>query len=61
MDRRVGKSKMSRKIVIEGFTYVFKARFSRRSKKSNPTSLDNMPEQPQDDTTLEELPSVAQK
>src|SRR6266516_4538294 len=60
-DRRVGKSKMSRKIVIEGFTYVFKARFSKRSKKSNPISLDSMAEQPQDNTTLEELPSVAQK
>jgi dolichol-phosphate mannosyltransferase len=33
MDRRVGKSKMSRKIVIEGFTYVLKARFSRQSFK----------------------------
>src|SRR6266568_5122186 len=60
-DRRVGKSKMSRKIVIEGFTYVIKARFSKRSKKSNPTSLESMAEQPQDNTTLEELPSVAQK
>ena len=60
-DRRVGKSKMSRKIVIEGFTYVFKARFSKRSKKSNPISLESMAEQPQKDTTLEELPSVAQK
>ena len=41
MDRRVGKSKMSRKIVIEGFTYVIKARFSKQPKKSNSTSLDN--------------------
>src|SRR5438093_103479 len=33
MDRRVGKSKMSRKIVIEGFTYVIKTRFSRQALK----------------------------
>ncbi len=30
MDRRVGKSKMSRKIFLEGFTYVLHARFSKR-------------------------------
>ncbi|MDQ2714832.1 MAG: polyprenol monophosphomannose synthase [Chloroflexota bacterium] len=29
-DRRVGKSKMSRAIFIEGFTYVLKARFSKK-------------------------------
>ncbi len=29
MDRRVGKSKMSRAIVLEAFTYVVRARFSR--------------------------------
>ncbi len=29
MDRRVGKSKMSRAIVLEAFTYVIRARFSR--------------------------------
>ncbi len=46
---------------IEGFTYVFKARFSKQPKKSNPTLLDSAPEQSQEDTTLEELPSVAQK
>src|SRR5438552_8022928 len=61
IDRRVGKSKMSHKIVIEAFTYVFKARFSKQPKKSNSTLLDSAPEQPQEDTTLEELPSVAQK
>src|SRR2546425_12183801 len=48
MDRRVGKSKMSRKIVIEGFTYVIKVRFSKKPKKSNPISLESMAEQPQD-------------
>jgi dolichol-phosphate mannosyltransferase len=30
LDRRVGKSKMSRKIFLEGFTYVLRARFSKR-------------------------------
>jgi dolichol-phosphate mannosyltransferase len=30
MDRRVGKSKMSRKIVLEAFTYVLRTRFSRQ-------------------------------
>src|SRR2546421_2733299 len=61
MDRRVGKSKMSRKIVIEGFTYVFKARFSKQSKKSNRAPWNSTAKQTQEDTTLEELPSVAQK
>ena len=61
MDRRVGKSKMSRKIVIEGFTYVIKARFSKQSKKSNRAPSDSTAKQTQEDTTLEELPSVAQK
>jgi dolichol-phosphate mannosyltransferase len=61
MDRRVGESKMSRKIVIEGFTYVIKARFSKQSRQFHSTVLDSAPEQPQEDTTLEELPSVAKK
>ena len=30
MDRRVGKSKMSRKIVLEAFTYVLRTRFSKQ-------------------------------
>jgi dolichol-phosphate mannosyltransferase len=30
MDRRVGKSKMSRKIMLEAFTYVLRTRFSRQ-------------------------------
>ena len=61
MDRRVGKSKMSRKIVIEGFTYVIKARFSKQSKKSHPTSLDSTQRQLRENTPLEELPTGAQK
>ena len=31
MDRRLGKSKMSRKIVLEAFTYVLRTRFSKQS------------------------------
>ncbi len=39
-DRRVGKSKMSRKIFIEGFTWVARARFSKLGKASvAPTSF----------------------
>ena len=61
MDRRVGKSKMSRTIVIEGFTYVIKARFSKQPKQTISTTLDNAPKQTEEDTKSEELPSVAQK
>lgn len=31
MDRRVGKSKMSRKIIIEAFAYVLRARFNKQA------------------------------
>jgi dolichol-phosphate mannosyltransferase len=61
MDRRVGKSKMSRKIVIEGFTYVLKARFSKRPGQHKATELASKREQPQEDGEIEELPSVAKK
>ena len=62
MDRRVGKSKMSRKIVIEGFTYVIKARFRKQPGKSHSSSSNSSSEQAQKDSSLEEeLPSVAQK
>jgi dolichol-phosphate mannosyltransferase len=60
-DRRVGKSKMSRKIVIEGFTYVLKARFRRQRDISTLPGLDSTPEQSQEDTELEELPSGAKQ
>lgn len=42
MDRRVGKSKMSRKIFIEGFTWVIRARLGRLGKAratSSPSSV----------------------
>jgi len=60
-DRRVGKSKMSRKIVIEGFTYVLKARFRGQRDSSTLPGLDSTPEQSQEDAELEELPSGAKQ
>jgi len=48
MDRRVGKSKMSRKIVIEGFTYVLKTRFGRHLTKPKPIELQSKTEQLQE-------------
>lgn len=36
MDRRVGRSKMSRKNVIESFTYVLRTRFSKQSRLHAP-------------------------
>jgi dolichol-phosphate mannosyltransferase len=56
MDRRVGKSKMSRKIFIEGFTYVIRTRFS----KSNWQGASQRREVTINQTA-EELPSIAQK
>jgi dolichol-phosphate mannosyltransferase len=50
LDRRVGKSKMSRKIVLEGFTYVWKTRFSKQVGKAVPPAA-----------MEQELPSAAQK
>jgi len=64
-DRRLGKSKMSRKIVIEGFTYVLKARFSRQALKPDLSELANNATQPQkfslQSSEIEELPSVGWK
>src|SRR5207245_11328211 len=52
LDRRVGKSKMSRKIVLEGFAYVLKTRLSKQAGKAGavpPAAME------------QELPSAAQK
>jgi dolichol-phosphate mannosyltransferase len=38
MDRRVGKSKMSRTIFLEAFTYVLRTRFGFNKKPSSPSS-----------------------
>ena len=50
MDRRVGKSKMSRKIFLEGFLYVLRARFGKnqppkllRSRPNNRLKLRRLP------------------
>ena len=57
MDRRVGKSKMSRKIVIEGFTYVLRTRLSEKLVKPETSqSQYNLQE-----ASLQDLPSVAKK
>jgi dolichol-phosphate mannosyltransferase len=61
MDRRVGKSKMSRKIVIEGFTYVLKARFRKQSYGSEAIGLGSETKQSLEGARLEGLPSVAKK
>lgn len=58
MDRRVGKSKMSRAIVLEAFIYVLRTKFGKKppihasaKSHSTPVSEENVPE--------EEMPSVA--
>jgi len=56
MDRRVGKSKMSRKIVLEAFTYVLRTRFGKKPQQATlpmPVLVDNLP--------VEEMSSAAPK
>ena len=64
MDRRVGKSKMSRKIIIEAFAYVIRTRFGKRPPlpPSFPRSQSDV-EEPGTKTLHSEIgtPSVAQK
>ncbi len=43
MDRRIGKSKMSRKIVLEAFTYVLRTRFNRSSSPIHEETLSSVP------------------
>jgi dolichol-phosphate mannosyltransferase len=70
-DRRVGKSKMSRAIFLEGFTWVIRARFGKASRTHKVASLpvEHMaastpnPDSPlpeSDESKLAEFPSVAQ-
>ncbi len=61
MDRRVGKSKMSRKIVIEGFTYVLKTRFSKQPNSFRLNEFDSTSEDPHENAELEKLPSGTKK
>ena len=66
-DRRVGKSKMSRKIVIEGFTYVLLTRLGIGKKSTNAPSglIDGRAEvtdrEREQDDQAEESPSIVQK
>lgn len=64
MDRRVGKSKMSRAIVIEAFTYVLRTKFGKKPpvRRTTPqpsvsTEIPNI----QQDVQEEEIQSVVQK
>ncbi len=63
VDRRVGKSKMSRKIVIEGFTYVLRARFSKQpSIPTSPAEQSRVQSSVDtEDVQVEEMPSGAKK
>ena len=66
LDRRVGKSKMSRKIVLEGFAYVLKTRLSKQAWKAGGIEPADGAGQAQARVLQpaaieEELPSVAQK
>src|SRR5436190_15708394 len=60
MDRRIGKSKMSRKIVIEAFIYVLRARFGKKPPAHTPTEQKSS-DQKSTEAEVEEIPSVAQK
>ncbi|HEY0753935.1 MAG TPA: polyprenol monophosphomannose synthase [Ktedonobacteraceae bacterium] len=59
MDRRVGKSKMSRAIVFEAFTFVLRARFRKLPPPSRPVAAQSThPSIPQEPS--EEKPSIEQ-
>ncbi|MBV9691369.1 MAG: polyprenol monophosphomannose synthase [Ktedonobacteraceae bacterium] len=55
LDRRVGKSKMSRKIVMEAFTYVLRTRLGKDTVSATAK------EQPSTSSTTKEMPTVARK
>lgn len=63
MDRRVGKSKMSRKIVIEAFLYVLRERFSKKPAAASTTHKHQSTGQVIADAqeSDEELPSIVQQ
>ncbi len=58
MDRRVGKSKMSRAIVLEAFTYVLRTKFGKKPPTRRLTKAHNTPTN-QENAPEEELPSIA--
>ena len=59
MDRRVGKSKMSRAIVLEAFTYVLRARFRKLPPPTRPAPA-STPFTPTSEASSEEWPYVEQ-
>lgn len=72
LDRRVGKSKMSRAIFLEGFTWVVRARLGKKTRPRKVASLPvehatlsaSIPETPRpesNESQVEEFPSVVQK
>jgi len=63
LDRRVGKSKMSRKIFIEGFLWVLRTRFSKQYARRLPASSQHDVISPasKQETQEEQLPSAAKK
>ncbi|HVB75709.1 MAG TPA: polyprenol monophosphomannose synthase [Ktedonobacteraceae bacterium] len=64
MDRRVGKSKMSRTIFLEGLTWVVRARLGRIAHKPGASSTPNasyVSDPDASDAEIVEYPSVAQK
>lgn len=61
MDRRVGKSKMSRAIVLEAFTYVLRARFSKSPVPSFPDLSSPVPSEVEQKASQDEQAPVGQK
>ena len=59
MDRRVGKSKMSSKIFVEGFLWVIRTRFSKRP--SVQASIEPQARAEDQDLLVEEVSPIAQK
>jgi dolichol-phosphate mannosyltransferase len=59
MDRRVGKSKMSRQIVIEGFIYVLRARFAKKPAKSAANLKQSNSQKSIEEESIDERPPVA--
>ncbi|MBV8694362.1 MAG: polyprenol monophosphomannose synthase [Ktedonobacteraceae bacterium] len=55
LDRRVGKSKMSRKIIMEAFAYVLRTRFGKRA------AATTAKQQPSTSSTAKEMPTVTRK
>ncbi len=61
VDRRVGKSKMSRAIVLEGFTYVLRARFKKLPPPTLPSPTHSTPSSAPQAPSSEERPYAAQE